>query len=175
MIHWTKTEISFGYQWSSSSFGASLDSFLVFPFLLLCSCFFVTNLTLYASICWFCSVTTTRLICVHPQFFCFIIFWCCCLLFIYFFVLYFLQKKKKICWLAQLYVWCCMPNCCISFVCFCACCYKILEIQNRNGHLTCPRIFKFVTVSLVIIWCVDTVCETFNCPFSFHWLIRLID
>lgn len=120
---------------------------IVWSFIGFISCFPISPLMFM----FFCYQSHT--VCLHllvlfcnnnPSYLCsssvllfFIIFWCCCLLFIYFFVLYFLQKKKKICWLAQLYVWCCMPNCCISFVCFCACCYKILEIQNRNGHLTC--------------------------------------
>lgn len=106
-------------------------------------------ITLFASICWLCTVTTSRLYVIPQTFFFFliviIILWCHCFVPL-FLCLVFL--RNLICWLAQLYVWCCMTH--FVCLCFCACCHNMVEIQNRNGHLMRPQIFS-LTIILVKI------------------------
>lgn len=78
----------------------------------------VTDLTLFASTCWFCTVTTAPSTLVHPQFFfCYYdIFWV--LLFWASISMSYTLWKSSVGWPNFMLDWCCMLNYCISFACF---------------------------------------------------------
>lgn len=88
--------------------------------LLSITCSWFIHLTLYASICWSCTVTT-------PLYSSSVAFCCCCCLFPVLF--YVFCYVKTIRWLAQLSI--CMFNCCISLAWFWACYFRICEIQSN--------------------------------------------
>ncbi len=101
--------------------------------------FCVTNLTLYASICWFCTVTTA-----HPLVFILSSFLLLFLLVVLFFSCISMSCilwKLSVGWPNFMFDWCCMFNYCVSFVCFCACCSKnSWNTKKRNCHWMCHQI-----------------------------------
>lgn len=104
--------------------------------------FYVTNLTLYASICWFCTVTTARSLLFILS--CFLIFYFFPVVFQLFLCLVFCENDllagPTVTFESR-----CMFKCRISFVCVCACCSTILEIQMKLSLVVSSHI-KFISM-----------------------------
>lgn len=132
--------------------------------------FCVTNLTLYASICWFCTVTTA-----HP-----LVFTLSSILLLFLLVVLFcssismsLYLVKIICWLARLCVWL------IDFACliivfllsvFAHAVPKCLKYKKEKLSLDVSSDFKFITIRLMCRPCLWT---RFNVLLSSHTLSPL--